>query len=295
MLCLWLENEAEELYTLQDLELKMLEFSGGKDTYSAKWLKHRLFERYKDSLYFAEIDGRPNVVCFKTKTSSVLNEKWYKEQKCGVEDEAEHIVERAAKIILSEIRALETNMEKYPSINDISDLAENDSIIPPYLKKFLKVLVKSPLKQSSIGQSMLYAVRPRSILPPILFGLGVEMDHVTGSKWVITELNKLGFCVSYDEVTRFKQNVVQSTNVEDFISASHSGSSFTQWIADNVDHNLATIDGKQTFHGMGIICATTGQFGYKKDTEIPREKYVQATQVIKNKGTSATTSCGGPP
>ena len=91
---------------------------------------------------------------------------------------------------------------------------------------------------------MLYAVRPRSILPPILFGLGVEMDHVTGSKWVITELNKLGFCVSYDEVTRFKQNVVQITNVEDFISASHSGSSFTQWIADNVDHNLATIDGK---------------------------------------------------
>ena len=106
MLCLWLENVAEELYTSQDLELKMLEFSGGKDTYSAKWLKHRLFERYKDSLYFAEIDGRPNVVCFKTKTSSVLNEKWYKEQKCGVEDEAEHIVERAAKIILSEIRAL---------------------------------------------------------------------------------------------------------------------------------------------------------------------------------------------
>ena len=136
MLCLWLENVAEELYTSQDLELKMLEFSGGKGTYCAKWLNHRLFERYKDSLYFAEIDGRPNVVCFKTKTSSVLNEKWYKEQKCGVEGETEHIVERAAKIILSEIRALETNMEKYPSINDISDLAENDSIIPPYLKKF---------------------------------------------------------------------------------------------------------------------------------------------------------------
>ena len=81
-----------------------------------------------------------------------------------------------------------------------------------------------------------------------------------------------------------KQNVVQSTNVEHFISASHSGSCFTQWINDNVDHNLATIDGKQTFDGMGIICATTGQFGHKKDTVIPREKYVKATQAIKNKG-----------
>ncbi|KAF2898812.1 hypothetical protein ILUMI_07364 [Ignelater luminosus] len=28
---------------------------------------------------------------------------------------------------------------------------------------------------------------------------------------------------------------------------------FCRWIADNVDHNIATIDGHNTFHGMGII------------------------------------------
>lgn len=78
--------------------------------------------------------------------------------------------------------------------------------------------------------------------------------------------NKLGFSVSYDEITRFKQNVVHSTNIEDAIlsSHSHSSDSFTQWIGDNVDHNIATLDGKQTFHGMGIVCVTTGQFGQEK-------------------------------
>jgi hypothetical protein len=30
-----------------------------------------------------------------------------------------------------------------------------------------------------------------------------------------------------------------------------------QYIADNVDHNVATIDGTGTFHGMGIIAAVT--------------------------------------
>ena len=76
------------------------------------------------------------------------------------------------------------------------------------------------------------------------------MDHVIGSNWAITELNRLGFSVSYDVVTQFKQNVVQSTDVEDSILGSHEGDSFTQWKADSVDHNIATIDGKQTFHGM---------------------------------------------
>ena len=32
---------------------------------------------------------------------------------------------------------------------------------------------------------------------------------------------------------------------------------FTQWIGDNLDHNVRTIDGKNTFHGMGIITAGT--------------------------------------
>ena len=44
----------------------------------------------------------------------------------------------------------------------------------------------------------------------------------------------------------------------------YEGDSFTQWIAENVDYKTATIDGKQTFHGMGIISATTGQFGVER-------------------------------
>ena len=32
---------------------------------------------------------------------------------------------------------------------------------------------------------------------------------------------------------------------------------FTQRIGDNIDHNVRTIDGKKTFHGMGIIVVGT--------------------------------------
>ena len=30
-----------------------------------------------------------------------------------------------------------------------------------------------------------------------------------------------------------------------------------QYVADNVDHNIRTLDGSGTFHGMGIITAIT--------------------------------------
>ena len=29
---------------------------------------------------------------------------------------------------------------------------------------------------------------------------------------------------------------------------------FKQWVADNVDHNIATLTSRVTFHGMGIVC-----------------------------------------
>ena len=93
----------------------MAEFAAGEDIYSAKWLKQKLTDRYGKSLYFAEIDGRPNIVCFKSSTSSIINEKWYNEKRSKLQD-----VETAAKIILSEIRAMDCNNDHYPTVEDIS-------------------------------------------------------------------------------------------------------------------------------------------------------------------------------
>jgi hypothetical protein len=36
---------------------------------------------------------------------------------------------------------------------------------------------------------------------------------------------------------------------------------FTQWIGDNVDHNLHTLDGLNSFHRVGVIAVTTATSG----------------------------------
>ena len=138
----------------------------------------------------------------------ILNDAWYDARKKNKEKDAERIIATAAKLIMADIQEKEYNTSYYPNREDI--LNKNEERLPKSLKKFLEILIQPMLKQESIGQSILYAACPRSVLPPIPFGLGVELDHVFGSKWLIEEIFWLGFNISYQEVTRFKQSSMET-------------------------------------------------------------------------------------
>ena len=286
LLCIWLEVEADgELYTLRELREKMSELAEGDDVYSIKWLKIKLKERYLQSVYFAEIDGRAYVVCFRDMVSYILNDKWYESRKMNKADDAERIVIAAAKLIMAEIREMRYDISIYPTHNDIVCPEKQKEWMPKKLKKLLEILISQPVKQNSIGQSIVYASRPRTVIPPIQFGIGVEMDHLFGSKWLITELSRLGFSISYDEVTRYKQSVIQTEDAME-VADSFSPDTFTQFVADNVDHNICTLDGKGTFHGMGIISTSTNRAGMNDSQRmgVRRQKAKKTVDVIKNKG-----------
>ena len=78
ILCQWLELEADaELYSLTEPHAKMVEFSGGSDVYTLKRLKQKLHEHYEDFVFFAEVDGRGTVLCFRNMASYIIiNDKW---------------------------------------------------------------------------------------------------------------------------------------------------------------------------------------------------------------------------
>ena len=115
---------------------------------------------------------------------------------------------------------------------------------------------KTDLKIAAIGQAIAQTTRPRSLIPPLQIGLGVQLHHQYGSRFLIETLNSLGFCSSYSEVNRFECNAALQQGT-DLLGL--KGNEFIQYSADNVDHNSCTLDGKGTFHGMGIIaCVTPG-------------------------------------
>ena len=218
----------------------------------------------------------------------IINEKWYSEKKANIEDEAERIVITAAKIIRAEIRDKKYNSDSYPTNEDISNIEKSREWIPHHLQPLIKTIVSSELKQNSIGQCIVQAARTRSVITSTLFGLGTEVDHVFGSKWLINELSQLGFSISYDEVNRYKQSVIQSENLENLLTE-YPQSTFTQWVADNIDHNVATLTGEGTFHGMRIIAVSTSKdktHVVKKSCVISRQQRLKVSELVYGNGVS---------
>ena len=139
-------------------------------------MKHLLQERYGQSIVFAEIGGRKNVVCFRNLCNLIVNDKWHSDRDVDESTQREKIVKDAALLITSEIREMSCSMDVYPTTDDISGI--NQELIPPLLKLFVESLTKSKFKQSSLAQALIQAARPQSAIMPLMFGLG--------SNWIMS-------------------------------------------------------------------------------------------------------------
>ena len=131
------------------------------------------------------------------------------------------------------------------------------SYLPDSLLHFLETIITSKNKEtkiSSIGQALTQAARPRSLTAPLLFGLGIELYRMYESRFLIQTLNEMGFCCSYTDVTQFEKNAAYQQGTD---LVGYDSNKFVQYIADNVDHNVCTVDGNGTFHGMGIMATIT--------------------------------------
>ena len=82
----------------------------------------------------------------------------------------------------------------------------------------------------------------------------MQLHHHFSSRFLIDSLNTYGFCCSYSEVQCFERNasVCQGADIPNL-----TPDQVVQYVADNVDHNIITIDGRNTFHGMGMIATIT--------------------------------------
>ena len=80
--CVWLEiNSDAELKTLQELNSKISELACESSVYCAKRLTQKPEEGYGNKLYFAEADGKSNIVCFQSLIDYYFNDLRKKGQK----------------------------------------------------------------------------------------------------------------------------------------------------------------------------------------------------------------------
>ncbi|CAC5372574.1 unnamed protein product [Mytilus coruscus] len=123
----------------------------------------------------------------------------------------------------------------------------------------------SKMKIASIGQAIIQASRPRVLIAPFQIGLDIQLHHNFASGFLVSTLNSLGYCSSYQEIQKFESSAALTQGVD---IPGEICNSFIQFVADKVDHNVRTLDNNNTFHGMGIIAGITP--GTKRTAPIPR-------------------------
>ena len=133
------------------------------------------------------------MICFKDMVSYIVSDTWYTKRKEDINDEVERIIKTAAKLVKNNIKEStisNTNRScTYPTAED----AEKIAGIPELLRYFLSLLINQRLKVESISQCITKGSFPRSLTPPILLLLSVEMNSVFASRWLIDLQNKFEF------------------------------------------------------------------------------------------------------
>ena len=267
----FLEDNDDEQITVGDLVEKMEEYLNDTESeaYGRLHMKTKLLEYFGDKIIITDINGKANVVTFRTTATAILQEFHFREQQddLDINEEQMNIIKTAAKLIKNDLKSIPTSSDSYPTIT--TDAESHVRYLPASLSTFLSLLTSeknNALKVASIGQAIVQAARPRVVISPLQIGLAVQLHHNFASRFLIDTLHHHGFCSSYQDVQMFNQNAAlgQGTDIPSF------NGEFVQYAADNVDHNSRTLDGHDTFHGMGMIAVVTP--GTKFSRNVTRRK-----------------------
>ena len=132
----WLETQGDcDLHTLKELQQKIKDING-KDSYSSVYLKKKLKERYNDHVYFSELSGQVDVICFREMANYIIKQKKKKQDEAKAD-----IIMAAAKIIEAKIGELTKSNEVYPTTKEIANSDKGSEWVPESLKLLLSYLI----------------------------------------------------------------------------------------------------------------------------------------------------------
>ena len=110
------ENDEEQL-TIQDLVLQMGQLC--ENLFSFKLMKRRLLDYFGERAIIAEMKGKPNIIALRSTASNILQKFYSLPNPEDPELQKLRAIETAAKLIQTDIKAVETRKDIYPSAEDI--------------------------------------------------------------------------------------------------------------------------------------------------------------------------------
>ena len=143
------------------------------------------------------------MVVLRRNVSNLLHNFYTSTSGADVSSQTESLMQTPGQLILSEIKAMPNARTYYPSFRDDHSLCEQIQYLPPSLQNLLREIFKNKygeMRVASLGQAIIQAARPRTVMAPLHLGLAVQVHHRFGSRVLVETLHRLGLCVPYNEV-----------------------------------------------------------------------------------------------
>ena len=121
--------------------------------------------------------------------------------------------------------------------------------------------IEDERKVLTISQDIIHSASNGRVKLPKQIGVAMAVHHLTGSKVLITLLNRMGHCSSYSEVQEVDTSLAMAEQFGTVVPSNISSGPFIQFAADNNDLKEETLDGKNTTHATTMVVYQRKQFG----------------------------------
>ena len=128
----------------------------GYEPYDNRTIKAKLFDKFENDVIVSTLNGRADVITFRTTASKILQNFHDKQLHLNENDENDLIIKTAAQLLKNEIKAKHTSKQFYPSPKSIEDIQSDQTL--GYIPKSLQTLLSNifagktnDLKVAAIG------------------------------------------------------------------------------------------------------------------------------------------------
>uniref|UniRef100_A0ABD2WYE4 Uncharacterized protein n=1 Tax=Trichogramma kaykai TaxID=54128 RepID=A0ABD2WYE4_9HYME len=246
---------------------------------SNETILNKLHNHYQDDVIIVNKIGAPIYFCLKNKGYDILR-KSHQESK----EDPEHyqLIDRVVKVLFDDIKEYTTDdFTEYLASDTMFTEARN---IPKKLKYFLEKLILNRYRKEknsvhyepsiiSIAHAIMSAMFPLLIHSSLQIAVGIALHRKFGSKELVDMCHTMGFSCSYNEVRTYETSAVMQAEIQ------VKDDTFVQFVCDNADWNLETLDGKGTFHSLGSCEIITPASDVLPRKPFPRLKSVSEEEI----------------
>ena len=205
----FLEENDDEQISVNDLVCRMEDILDGSEhcAYSRLHMQSKLKEHFGDHIVIENINDKPNVVTFRSTAKAILHDFYNSQRKPDLNTDKIRFIQTAAKLLLRDMKPVETNNSSYPTCADFESEENCMAFLPESLRVLLEGMIKSKgskMKIASIGQIIMQAARPQVLLAPLQFGLGVQMHIILYLVSWLIRCNTMAFAVHIMKYSNLK-------------------------------------------------------------------------------------------